>query len=592
MTKEQLLDNATFIELFSISNEIERTKKIIELSDKAKEYKCSREFNRMLKVYEKELADKVSFDNEIVIKDIPLSGLSCSSFICNAKGIFKKGEKICYTPVIICEILTNKETKNEKVKLAVYNIKTKKWEDFVVDNKCLTSNSRILKLNEYKVGIDTENARDMVKYFRELKQENINIIPTGECFSSLGWDGDNFAPYNNLNILDNIDNFIQIYNAVSEKGNYEVWYETIIKARKNKYVKLAMATTFASPLLEKINIMPYIVNLWSSRSGTGKTVASMIAISSWGDPSNKGLQFSSDSTKNYYMKMASFLKNITMFCDEFQKVKSSNNLDELVMILANGKDKGRLNIDRKAEEENSWSNNFLFTNNEKLAKESFQEQVLNRIVDIECNETMIGIGEGNKIVKVIKENYGFAGKIYIEYITKIGFKAINDRVQEYIKKLINNYYATEKQAACIATILVANELSQECLFKDEEKLTIEDIKDSINNKEENKTWRKAYQFIINDFAENIGCFEEFYKGTVWGKKDKKDNNYIYIVNKNILEKELKKGQFEFDSIKKDWDKRGIIQKNSENKFTWNTTVNGTRGRYVVINVKNEFLNEL
>lgn len=574
MTKEQLLDNATFIELFSISNEIERTRKIVELTEKAKEFKCQREFNRILKVYEKEMADKVPFDNEIVIKDIPLTGLHLDKFICNNRGVFKKGERICYTPVIICEILTNSETKNEKIKLAFYS-STKKWEYCIVDNRCITSYSRILSLADYKISIDSENSREMVRYFRELKQENINIIPTGECFSSLGWNGNEFAPYNNLNILDNADNFKQIFVAIKEQGNYDKWLEIVKECRKNKYVKIAMATTFAAPLLEKINVMPYIVNLWSSKSGNGKTVGCMIAISAWGDPSNKGLQFSSDSTKNYYMKVASFLKNITMYCDEFQKVKSSN-LDELVMMLANGKDKGRLNVDRKSEEECSWSNNFLFTNNDKISKSKYGEQVFNRIIDVECEGNVIEKGKGNEVVRVIKENFGFAGKKYIEYITKIGFNQINERVQEYVKELCENYSATEKQSACIATLLVANELSQECLFKDEDKLTIEDIKDSINNKEEVETWRQAYEYIINYFAANDNHFDTLYTDC-WGKAT---DEYLK-VNKQKLVEGLQKGNYEFDSIKKDWVRNKILVKNSQGRYATYTKFDGVKKAYYV-----------
>lgn len=577
MTKEELLKKQTFIDLFSIPSEIERVEKEIELSEIAKSLQCQKEFKELLKAWKKEFSNNMLFDNEIILKDIPLKGLTCDTFICNKKGIFKKGEVICYHPLIPIEIYTNKKTGNEKVKLAFY--KRRKWNDCIVDKDVISSATRIVKLSKKGIEITSENARGIINYLNEVINKNIDIIPTGESISTLGWDDIEFAPYNNASILDGTDDFKQVFESIKEKGSYEEWYKVVKELRKNNIVKIAMATTFASPLLEKMDIMPYIVNIWSSASGTGKTVACMVAISCWGDPSNQGLQFSSDSTTNYYIKVASFLKNITMFCDEFQKVKYSDSLDELVMILANGREKGRLTKERETEETGYWNNNFLFTNNDKLSKENFGEQVFNRIIDIECNEKIIS--NGNKIVGVIKKNYGFAGKKYIEYISKIGFKSINERVRNYTIEICEKYSATEKQATCIATLLVANELSQECLFPNEDKLTIEDLKDSINDREEILTWKKAYNYIINHFVANDNKFDNSFT-ECWGRR----TDYYYMVNKGILVRELQKGGFEFDSIKKDWDKNEILERNSQGRYATYTKIgNYPKAYYVQINKK-------
>lgn len=581
MTKEELLKKETFIKLFSISSEIERVEKEIELLEIAKSLQCQKEFKTLLKVWKKEIKNSMSFDNEIYLKDIPLEGLTCDNFTCNQHGILKKGEIVCYHPIIPIEIYTNKTTGNEKVKLAFF--KRNKWHTCVADKDIIASAHKIVKLSKKGIEITSENARGIIKYLNEVINKNIDIIPVGTSISSLGWDEIEFAPYNNSSILDETDEFSNIFNSFKEKGTYEDWYNLIKVLRKNTIIKIIMACSFASPLLEKLNITPYIVNVWSSASGTGKTVACMVAISSWGDPSNKGLQFSSDSTLNYYIKVASYLKNITMFCDEFQKVKYNENFDEVVMVLANGREKGRLTKDRKTEENGYWNNNFLFTNNDKLTRENFGEQVFNRIIDIECNDKIID--NGNEVVRIIKNNYGFAGKKYIEYISKLDFVKINDRVKKYIYEICEKYNSTEKQATCIATLIVANELSQECLFPEEEILTIDDFKDYINNKEEIVTWKKAYSYIINHFVANDNKFDSTFT-ECWGRS----TDYYYMVNKGILVRELQKMGFEFDSIKKDWDKYGILEKNSQGRYAIYTKVGQLpKASYIKINKKEIFI---
>ena len=47
MTKEELLNKQTFINLFSIQNEIEKAEKEVELRQYADELKCKRDFNKL-----------------------------------------------------------------------------------------------------------------------------------------------------------------------------------------------------------------------------------------------------------------------------------------------------------------------------------------------------------------------------------------------------------------------------------------------------------------------------------------------------------------------------------------------------------------
>ncbi len=589
MTKEELLKKETFITLFSIDNELDRTEKENEFIQIARDLKCMREFNNLLKVWKKEMSKKVVMDNEITAPNIPISGLDGGSFNCNEKGIMKKGEIICSHLLIPTYIYRNKKTGEEKVQLSFY--KKRKWFNCIVDKYTISSAYKIVSLSRRGIEITSENARGIVTYLSEVININADLIPYGDSVSELGWDDDDFIPYNGVSVLDSVDDFKLVFESVKCNGNFDDWYKLVKKLRENKYIQIIMAVTFASPLLEKISVMPYIVNLWSSMSGSGKTVACMVAMSSWGYPANGGLHFSTNNTKNFYIKMAGFLKNITLFCDELQVIKHSKELklDNLVMELSNGKERGRLSENSEIKQAKIWYNNFLFTNNDKLAKENSGEQTYNRIIDIECNEILIK--NGKQVVEVIKKNYGFAGKKYINYIVDIGFEKISKKVDEYAKQLCDNYFATEKQALCIATILVANKLSQECIFQGERQLTIDDVKDFVNDRDEILTWKKAYQYIIDDFAENKKCFEEDSNGKFWGRTiiGSDSEVYGYVVLKKNLVEELEKGNFEFDSIKKDWYKVEIIQKNTQGKLCQHTSVYGQKGTYVTLFIKEEYL---
>ena len=338
-----------------------------------------------------------------------------------------------------------------------------------------------------------------------------------------------------------------------------------------------MDTTLASPLIEKLNIPTFILNVWSSASGSGKTLTCMAAMSIWGNPEVGNLTLSSNCTQNFYTTVASFMRNFTCYFDELQIIKNSKviNFNSLIMDLCNGTEKGRLNKNSQAREVKTWKNNFLFTNNDRMVNENAGEQVYNRVIDMEIRDKIIE--NGQMIAKIVKNNYGFAGKDYIRYIQKLGFDEIFERFMKIFNDILNQTNATDKQANSIACILLANQLANQCIFEDEELLTIEDLKEYINDKNEVKTCIKAKNYIINIIDINDKRFQEDYNyGEIWGFK----NEYYCLINAEVLRKELFKGGFEFDTVKKDWLDMGFLEPNSQGRYLHNTTANGKKGTYV------------
>lgn len=584
MTEKELLSKETFIDLFGKS-EIDKIEREDELFIEAKKLGLEKRFKDSLKKYQELFKEKMVIDNSLKLPKCKydIENYKMGSYTCTINGITDKTNyKFSYIPVLPVERYINEDTGKEKVKIIFY--KEGEWKEKIVDKSQLSINQKLLQLSDDGLDVTSENVRYYINYFNEIM--NINNIKKLQSISHIGWKEDAFVPYDSKGIFDGADEFRNIYKAIGSKGNYEKWKKVAFELRKHKIMKLLMATTLASPLLEKLNIQPYMVNLWSSMSGNGKTLSCMVAMSIWGNPDVGALRLSSNNTQNYYTVVASFMRNYTCYFDELQIIKKSKYLDteSLIMDLCNGTEKGRLNKNSQAKEVKVWFNNFLFTSNDSLVKENAEEQVYNRVIDIEINEKIID--NGIEIAKIIKENYGFAGKEYIKYIQSVGFDEIDKRYKKYYEEILYKTNGTTKQASALASLLVANELANECIFKDDYILQVDDIIEYVNDKDEIRTSIKAKEYIINVINANRGKFEENRYGEQWGeiREGWKDNDKIYkfVFNAQILQRELAKGGYEFNSVKKEWAQDGFIEKNSQGKFVHCTTINCEKGSYIIL----------
>ena len=585
MSEQELFSKETFINLLNM-NEFERIEQEDKLFIEARKLGVEKRFKESLKKYQGMLKSKINTDNELNLPKCKydIENYNMGNYTCTISGITDKfNYKFSYIPVLPVERYINEDTGKEKVKIIFY--KEGQWKELIVDKSQLSINNKLLLLSDDGLDVTSENVKYYINYFNEIM--NINDVKKLDSISHIGWKENDFVPYDSHGIFDGADEFRNIYKSIGSKGNYEKWKETIFELRKHKVIKILMATTLASPLLEKLNLQPYMVNLWSSLSGNGKTLSCMVAMSIWGNPDVGALRLSSNNTQNYYSVVASFMRNFTCYFDELQIVKRSKYLDleSLVMDLCNGTEKGRLNKNSQAREVKVWFNNFLFTSNDRLVKENAGEQVYNRVIDVEIGEKIID--NGQDIARIIKENYGFAGREYIKYIQSLGFDTIFNRFKVILNEILEKTPATDKQASSLASILLANQLANECIFKDDYILQVEDIAEYVNDKDDIKTAVKAKEYIISVINANQNRFDDNLYGECWGKiiEDyNKENKKVYkfIFNSQILYRELSKGGFEFNTVKKEWADDGFLQLNSQNKYIHQTTINKEKGSYIVL----------
>lgn len=150
----------------------------------------------------------------------------------------------------------------------------------------------------------------------------------------MGWIGADFAPYTKELVYDGDNNFKDVYEAVSTKGDYEEWKREIrILRSKSKVLQFIIATAFASPLIKPLGLNAYIVHLWGG-TGVGKTVALMVAMSVWGNPAMGKLTRTLNATQVALARYASFVSSIPFAGDELQTIKNRwDSFDNLVMYL-------------------------------------------------------------------------------------------------------------------------------------------------------------------------------------------------------------------------------------------------------------------
>jgi len=516
-------------------------------------------------------------DNVTEFTGQPLQ-LNCGSWQADDYGVYGRnmfgGEvEACNHPIMPIRRLENIEMHTEKIVLAFCK-RGGKWRTVTVDRKTIASTNNIISLADYGIAVNSENAKHLIKYLAEVENLNLDVLPLQKSVSRLGFIGEyGFSPYSEGLVFDAADAYRDMYNSVCPVGDFEKWRDAINDVReKNVVTRLYIAASFASVLIGMTNGLTFFVHLWGGTEA-GKTVALMAAASVWANPAMGKYIHSFNSTSAGHELTAAFVNSLPLGIDELQILEGRNKFDELIYMLAEGVGRKRANKNAEMRQAPEWHNCILTTGEKPITNTTSGGGAINRIIEVDCKHKRL-IDNPIEFLKVIRKNYGHAGKIFVEHLLTDEGRELAEKLQQINQiNLTADGDITDKQALSASFILTADALANEWIFKSKAVLRMQDIKPYLATKRSVSMAVRALDFLYNQIGVNIKKFNHSadYTGEVWGTID---DEYIYII-KSQFDKMLEDNGFSSAAFLS-WAKDNGVIETEYARNTMRKTINGAQ----------------
>lgn len=557
------------------------------IREKSEEYKCSTLWKKIEKNINNARKSRETFYRYTVKIDDKNYSFDMGDWQVTNQGVKKDVRGFEYVaakkPIVILNRYENIENDSEKLEIAFMKAKGNEWKKVKVDSDITSNTIEMKNLNKWGLYVSQENIKNLSNYLADFMALNAESIPEVKYTDKLGWLGYNFKeilPFTNSDITCEADGELKrIKEAFHSEGTYEEWMRLAKIGRKNEKVRLYTDASFASPLLKILGTNGFITHFYGDR-GRGKSVSLLLAMSIWGNPQD--LFFGLNSTKFALECRAYFLQNLPLSGDELQKMDLNEmNNDDLIYMVANGKGRNRGNKEQKLNDQLSWHLVMLTTGEMPMVSTSSKSGGIARCIEIENTQEMYEGVDFMAYVNDLNENYGFAGKKYMDHIIKLGKTEIMGRYERILKEF--SVYSKQKnldtkQTNAMCVIKLADELVNECIFE-EEPLDDEVYLQYIKTNDEVDIAVRALELLKTQVVRDqntlvfVGNEENEYFGgeeiNMDAKRKIKINGKLNLKTRDVflspvyINEVLGTKKWTFEMVKKKWAENGAIQKYGE-----------------------------
>lgn len=313
----------------------------------------------------------------------------------------------------------------------------------------------------------------------DLLNEKVSDLPMSDAF---GWGMNNSifnfgTAYTTLKdgTVETIPSLIsphakQYKIMLSRKGNLDTWKRAVAtyEGPTTAVHRFGLMAGFASVLMPfTTNGKAHLLHLYSDASGSGKTSLQRAIWSIWAEPTI-------DAGRATYRAMIDkfgIYGCLPGIVDEITKL-DANTLREFAFDVAAGEPRARLSQSgNRLQQGQHWSLIGISSANTDIEYEIVNtgnaEGELARITSLEMPAG--ALNNGNEVIfREIDNNYGMAGRLFVEALLKIGVNELRARLRNKAGELNDRFCRGEQQRAAnrfrvdmFSSILIANEITTE-----------------------------------------------------------------------------------------------------------------------------------
>lgn len=304
-------------------------------------------------------------------------------------------------------------------------------------------------------GVAVLNVAELMEYTMKWVNELQFKTEAEESQRQFGWVDDACTCFAAGNVLVYADRTeinapsgatMGLFPYFGRKGTLEGWKETMrFYAREGMEPhQFMLGLQFGAPLMEFQPVNAAAFHLHSKESGLGKTTGMLAGASVWGDPDLLMLQ--ERDTFNSKMNRAEVYKNLAVYMDEMTNTKPQD-LSDFLYQLPSGLQRNRMGSKANTERTRGkpWKTLFGTTGNTSMIErislfKALPKAEAQRVLEVRVERVKFATKhETDMFANDIKENYGHAGVLYLQYVMDNleSAKALANSVQQKLDAQAN-----------------------------------------------------------------------------------------------------------------------------------------------------------